>query len=464
MGSEYKKLLGYVERDAREFEPFTICQIDGHSFKAYSAHPTTGAHFHPEVCGVKCLSTKVLAGWSWGIAESCRTVSDAYRHACTLSDEKPWGGVPAILEADKGSGNLAMVNSDISIGLFARAGTTLILPEKGGNPQANGGIERANQSIWVNAAKSLPTYTGQDMDPTMKKKIYKKLEKDLKEIKDSDRLGTTEKTSKLLLTPAEFSDFLRVAAIKYNNKPHSALPKITAPPPNDPTGKAKRRNMTPFEALAQAASKGWQPVLMPSEIQPYIFMPHELIKVRREKFTLRGNSYHAYELQNYHLRDDLIAAYDIHQPEHVWVMDGDERFICVAKWNGNKKHARPMSVVESAMIHRANQQKRNLKNKLDMIDQESNTVIEIEHFDPQDLIEFEAKELVRKETLEASRDYFNDMEEFYDNVLQRQRAGLASDYEMQWVVDYDRSIGGRRVGFYLSDPYCRGRFEKKDEC
>lgn len=40
--------------------------IDGHSFKAYTAHPTTGAHFHPEVCGVICPTTKALVGWSAG--------------------------------------------------------------------------------------------------------------------------------------------------------------------------------------------------------------------------------------------------------------------------------------------------------------------------------------------------------------------------------------------------------------
>jgi putative transposase len=462
-GAEYKQLLGYVDRDASEFDPFTICQIDGHSFKAYVAHPTTGAHFHPEVCGVICLSTKVLAGWSWGIAESQYTVSDAFRHACTISEDKPWGGVMAILESDKGPGNMAKVNSDKMIGLFFRVGSTFIPPEEGGNPQANGGIERANQSIWINAAKSLPTYTGKDMDRTIRKKIYKKLENDLKETDKQCRLGTIEKTSKLLLTPSEFNVFLRDEVINYNNTPHSALPKITAPPPDDPNGKAKRRNMTPFEALAKASSEGWQPVRMSPEIQQYIFMPREQIKVRREKFTLRGNSYHAYELQNYHLRNDLIAAFDIHKPEHVWVLDGDERFICMAKWNGNRKYARPISVVQRAIINRANQQTINLNNKLEMIELSANPAVEALplHIElSTEVIDFETKEQIRKEKLATSRIYYNDMEEFYDDILRRQRLGQASDYEIQWANDHDLSTGLRRVGLYLSDPYCEGRFGK----
>jgi hypothetical protein len=68
-------LPGYYERGASELEPFTLCQIDGHRFKEYITHPTTGAHYDPEVCGVICLTIKVFVGWSCGITESCRTVS-----------------------------------------------------------------------------------------------------------------------------------------------------------------------------------------------------------------------------------------------------------------------------------------------------------------------------------------------------------------------------------------------------
>ncbi len=57
-GAEYNSILGYVDRDASAFAPMSICQIDGHSFKAYVAHPVTGAHFHPEICAVTGLVPK----------------------------------------------------------------------------------------------------------------------------------------------------------------------------------------------------------------------------------------------------------------------------------------------------------------------------------------------------------------------------------------------------------------------
>ena len=88
-GAEYRTLCGFHRRDFSMDDPFTVGQIDGHSFKAYVAHPTTGAHFHPEVCGIICMTSKVLAGFSIGVAESAQTVADAVRHACTINDQKP---------------------------------------------------------------------------------------------------------------------------------------------------------------------------------------------------------------------------------------------------------------------------------------------------------------------------------------------------------------------------------------
>ncbi|TSK08582.1 MAG: hypothetical protein FPO08_04560 [Geobacter sp.] len=288
-GAEYNTIKGYAERDASEYDPLTICQIDGHSFKAYVAHPTTGAHFHPEVCGVICMTTKVLVGWSAGLAESWRTVSDAYRHACTVNEDKPVGGVIAILEPDRGPGNMANVNSDECIGIISRLGTTFIPPEKGGNPQGHGAIERSNKSIWIKAAKKLVTYTGKDMDRTVRKKVYLKLEKDLKQIQHDGRLGQVEKTSEILMSWREFLDFCEEWVLEYNNTPHSALPKITAPLPGEPDGKPVRRHMTPYESWAQAVAGGWKPTLYEEDMLEHLFMPHERVTVRREKFTLHTN-------------------------------------------------------------------------------------------------------------------------------------------------------------------------------
>lgn len=368
-GAEYKSLLGYTSRDASMDDPFTIMQIDGHSLKAYVAHPTTGAHFHPEVCGIICLTTKVLGGWSAGWAESNETVADAFRHCCTISESKPFGSVPAIVEPDRGPGNLANVNADELTGRFARLGTTFLPPEKGGNPQGHGAIERSNKSIWIPAAKSLITYTGKDMDRVTRKRVYVKLEKDLKVVEKAGKLGQVEKTSELLLSWREFLAWLDNVAMKYNNTPHSALPMIT----DQQTG--RRRHMTPLEALAQRISQGWEPVTYDDKLMPYLFMPHEKITVRRCQFTSHGNIYHSYELHHWHNRE-AIVAYDIHDAKQVWVLDLDERPICKAHWNGNRVTAQPTPVKQQAIQQRQARRLKNNDNKGRMIQGEAQTILE----------------------------------------------------------------------------------------
>lgn len=469
-GAEYRSLLGYAERDASMDNPLTVCQIDGHSFKAYVAHPTTGAHFHPEVCGVICLTTKAIVGYSAGLAESWRTVADAVRHACTVSEGKPIGGTLAVLEPDRGSGNLAKVNSDEVFGIFARLGITFLPTEEGGNPQERGAIERVNQSLWIRAAKSLVTYTGKDMDRGVKKRVYTKLEKDLKKVKDAGRLGLVDKTSELLMSWREFLVFLDEWVDEYNNTPHSALPRITAPPPGEPDGKPRRRHMTPTERYAQALSEGWRPTVYGEDMLNHLMMPHERVRVFREKFTLHGNSYHAYELCQWHSQE-VIAAYDIHDAERVWVLDLEERPICVAKWNGNKRDARPVSVKEQAVINRENRRIANVEKKAELIRAESETqrktieVVAVREV-PKDVIVFEEKQRQREveaETARAGRRLFRNAHELAEDIERRQKAGEpVGDYESRWIVDYQKSaFGPRRIGLYLADPDCAGRFQEE---
>lgn len=456
-GAEYKALLGFARRDASEYKPFTIGQIDGHSFKAYVAHPTTGAHFHPEVCGIICLTTKVLAGFSAGLAESSRTVADAYRHACTINDEKKWGGVFAIVEPDRGAGNMAKVNAHEMTGQFARIGTTFLPPETGGNPQGHGAIERSNQSIWIRAAKELITYTGKDMDRVTRKRVYERLERDLKKVKKEGKLGRVEKTSELLLSWREFLDALERYAQEYNNTPHSALPKITCPQ----TG--RRRHMSPFEALAEHIARGWQPVAPPPEFLPHLFMPHEVIDVKRCEFTLHTNRYHAYELHNHHDRQ-MIAAYDIHNPETVWVLDLNERPVCQAKWNGNRVHARPVSVVEKAIMDRADRQTKNLENKLEMRRREAEIEVEIvpthielsvEVIEGEKRREEEARQkVISLEQSRRLRDVTTPTDVYY-LILDRIKEGTVTPYQQQWKKDFEYwDETAKKVGLLKDDPYC----------
>jgi putative transposase len=465
-GAEYNSLLGYVERDASGFAPMSICQIDGHSFKAYVAHPVTGAHFHPEVCGVICMTTKVLAGWAAGVAESNQTVGDAYRHTCTVNENKPWGGVPAILEADRGAGNMAKVNSDDYIGLFARIGTTFIPPKRGGNPQGHGAIERSNQTIWIRAAKSLVTCTTKDMDRVARRQVYDRLEADLKAVKKAGKLGMVPKTSDLLMSWPEFLEFLNRVALEYNTTPHKALPKIVAPRPNDPDGPAVSRHMTPFECWADYVAQGFEPVHPDDVLLHKIFAPHATVTVNRQKFTLNGNSYHSHDLGEYH-GQQVIVSYDIHNAHTVDVFDADENFICAAQWNGNRVHARPVPDVEQAAMQRHSRRVKNKEKQLDLMNAEMDRkTLEIRplHIDlDQETIDYEAREEQKRLEQVAAPKVFEDEHAVYDDIRERQQHGQASAYEIQWADDKDASYEGRgHVGLFNTDRYCQGRFKPEN--
>lgn len=396
-GAELKAIMGFNRRVWNEYHPFTCGQVDGHSFKAYVAHPTSGAHFHPEVCGIIDMTTKIMTGYSAGLAESSRTVADAFRHSCTVNATKSVGGRYKILEADLGSGNMAKVNADKEIGLFARVGTLLCPPEVAGNPQGHGGIERSNQSIWIRAAKELPTYTGKDMDRVTRKKVYTRLEQDLNAAKKAGEVGKVEKTSKLLLSWREFLAALEIWVAEYNNTPHRSLPKIT-----DAAG--KRRHRTPFEELAHRINEGWDPksAHLEEDMIEYLFMPHERITVKRCEFRLHGNLYHSYALQTHH-GEEMIAAYDIHDANQVYVLNQDERMICTAQWNGNNIHGVPTSKMEQADFERIEGQRKLKLKQLDMIENNRQRTVPTEHSEnvQQEVLKI-AQQIEEAEVVQAS--------------------------------------------------------------
>lgn len=447
-GKELKSLKGFIRRDTSEFQPLDICLCDGHSFKADVGHPVSGRPFKPEVCGVIDAVTRVCTGWSAGLAESSMTVADAYRHAVTVNDAKRYGGIPAILYADKGAGNEARVNSDPFSGMYARNGSTYKtgIP---GNSQARGLIEKMQDSLWIRAAKKLPTYSGRGMDEQVRRKVYLTMEKD---VKQSLKAGKEGKKSELLLSWQEFLDFCQAEVEAYNRRPHSALPRITDPE----TG--LRRHMCPLEMWSKFLAEGWTPEVPESAELDALFRPHVTVITRRGEVRLFGNIYYAPDLVHYG-GETVIVAYDIHDANQVWVKDQDERLIAVARWNANKKAFYPVSAVEQAREDRKNRRKKTLERHLDEIEAEAAAPLLVECRElPPEVIAFEERlEEKEKEKQENRKRFFNDITEVYDDIRTRQKQGLASDYEITWADDKDRS-GARRVGLYKEDPECAGRF------
>jgi putative transposase len=327
-GNELRAIKAFRRRSTDELDPLDAVTCDGHTFKAKVAHPNHGRPFQPEVCACLDVATRKAIGWSAGLSESAETVSDSLGHAIRQA------GIPAIFYTDPGAGNTAHVNAHPSFGRYARLCITFKtgIP---GNAQARGLIERFQKSCWGRAEKLLPTYTGSDMDGTVLYKMTRQLESDIRKTGRSD----------WLMPWKLFLEFLAAAIETYNNRPHTALPKIA-----DATG--CKRHITPNECWDLWILNGWQPEKISDEELADMWRPRVQGRTIRGEVRLFGNIYYHSDLQHYS-GQDVFKEYEPQDPTFVYVRDLDDRLICRAKWNGNKSSYFPVSAREAAREKRA---------------------------------------------------------------------------------------------------------------
>jgi putative transposase len=455
-GSELRGQRLYRQRDTSEFQPLDIVSCDGHSFKAYVAHPVHGRPFHPEVCACLDAVTRCVIGWSAGLAESALTVADALRHACTVDESKPVGGLPIVFYTDNGGGNTAQVNADEIAGLFSRLSITF---ETGrpGNPQGRGMIERLNATLWIPAAKRLPTFTGKGMDSLAKRGVYLQLQK---EVRQSEKEGVPV-NSQLLISWADFLLFLQEEVDAYNRRPHRSLPRITDPQ----TG--LRRHMTPLEAWAGWLQRGWRPELLTAEEVDHLFRPHQSVTCSRGIVRLFKQVYADPALEHYHGMQ-LMVGYDIHDPSRVWVRGEDGRLIVIAKRDANKSAFFPVSRMEQLREERFKGRKKRVETRLEEIELERRGG-PIELRPVPERIELPAEVLERSEKIiariEQKKKLFGSPWERYGDL--RARLGQAdptvTDYERRWYADYEIYTATRkRVGLFAADEFCLGEQAQRD--
>lgn len=422
-GSDLKAIRGYCIRDKSIYEPLDIVVADGHSFKAKVSHPVHGKPFNPEVEGVIDIATRVCLGWSAGLAESAMIVADAIRHAVTVNENKPLGGCFAIFYCDSGAGNKAKIISDDVTGILARIGASF---EKGmpGNPQGRGVIERMQGSLWVRAAKELPTFTGKGMDSLAYRKTMKIVEKDIKE----------KGTSEGLISWPQFLEFCQRTIDAYNNRPHSALPKITD------IVTTQRRHMTPVEMWNAFATQGWKPTLLDEVEIKDLFKPQVQVQTRRAMVTLFGNTYFNTELEHYH-GETVYVNYDIHDADVVWVRDRQQRLICEAVFEGNKRHYFPISAVEKARMDRAKNRLRLKEQQVEEIKLEAMGVTEIEEHIPDEAVKAsDTPHILEKEDAPATPDerpfFGGDHAARYEWHLKN---GFKTEEDLRFKVEFEQS-------------------------
>lgn len=453
-GSELRGQRLYRERSTEEFQPLDITLCDGHSFKAYIAHPSHGRPFHPEVCTVIDAVTRCVVGWSAGLAESAFTVADALRHACTVNDDKPLGGLPLIFYTDNGAGNKAKVNSDEVAGLYSRTGIKF---ETGyaGNPQGRGMVERLNATLWIPAAKKLATYTGKEMDSLAQRAVYLQLQKDVRTM-DKD---STPIPAHRLMRWADFLDFMTDEVAAYNNRPHRSLPRITDPQTN------LRRHATPLEIWQTWIANGWSAELLTEQELAHLFRPHEMVKCVRGRVTLFKNVYSDAALEHYHGLQ-LMVGYDIHDPSKAWVRDEEGRLIVIAKRDAHKSPWFPVAKVDQLRENRYQNRIKNVDRRREEIELERHGG-PIETRVVQDVIEIDANVIETSDRIIAlanKRRLVSSPWERYEDICERESTGEASDYELRWKADYNSyTETGKKAGLVKTDEFCMGEEKEKQQ-
>lgn len=355
LSRDLKNLLPFVRRDTSDMLPDAFYTGDGHTFDAEVAHPRHGRPFRPEITTILSGPTRRCVGWSAGLAESTCGVMDALRHAVETA------GLFVLWYVDNGSGFKNVAMSDEVTGFVGRLGGTPThsLPY---NSQARGLEERSHKSIWVRAAKKLPTYMGADMDRQARQKVHKLTRADIKAIG----------TSRHLLAWNDFLRFCQEEIDAYNNRPHSGLSKM-----RDPQS-GQLRHQTPNEAWQAAIDAGWEPMRITADEAADLFRPEIVATVLRGEIRHNGNLYFSRDLTEWH-GEKVRVGYDIHDPSKVWVRDMDGRLICVAEFEANKARYFPVSMEESARQRRARRRAERLETHLQEVREELDAPALLEH-------------------------------------------------------------------------------------
>ena len=358
---ELKNIQPFIRRDTSELFPTDVYTADGHTFDAEVAHPISGRPFRPEITAIIDVASRKLVGFSIDLAESGLAVLDAIRTAvCT-------NGVMALFYVDNGSGYKNALMSRDGSGLMDRLGSTLThsLPY---NSQAKGVVERSHQSIWIQAAKRLPTYIGVDMDKEARQKVFKKTRKDI----------ATFGESKLLLAWDDFMTLCHDEMQRYNNRPHHAHPRRF----NKLTG--RREHLTPQEVwdekLTMMVNIGKPLVQVHEADMVDLFRPYIERKVLRGEIKMFNHVYFNRDLEQYH-GETVHVGYDIHDASQVWVRDVSGRLLAVAKFEANTRAYFAQPVIEQAHEKRAlGQLKRNDVKRNEILETMSPSRV-LEHID-----------------------------------------------------------------------------------
>ncbi|MBQ9725833.1 MAG: transposase [Neisseriaceae bacterium] len=359
-GSELRQVMPYVKRDWSVLKPNDVWIGDGHSFKARVAHPVHGNPFKPEVTMIIDGATRLIVGWAVSLAENTLAVADAIRYGVHV-----WG-CPAIYYSDNGAGQTAKALDDPKLGILERLGVTHHTGIAG-NPQGRGIIERLWQETLIPLAKQYATYLGADADQRTLQKHYRELNSAAKAWNSGKEL--TVKQAKRRNEMPSFKQFLadiEQCVAKYNtDHRHSSLPK-----------NGHGQHWTPFGFYKRRCEEtGFEPDYVPELELNSLFMPQVERTVSRCVVRWLDNEYFSLALAEYH-GEKVVIRYDLHKAEQVQVWDMNGKFICLADFEGNRRHAFPVSAVENAERKRLERRVKHLDEQKALAEAELKPAIE----------------------------------------------------------------------------------------
>lgn len=360
-GAEYKSMLPFVRRDWSALPVNGAWIGDGHGMKMEVIHPDTGKPFMAEITLVIEGPTRVVTGWSLGLAESQVAVGDALRHAISQY------GVPLIYYSDNGGGEKNTTFDAEITGIFSRLGIDhpTGIP---GNPQARGIIERLNKEIPKRVAKTFDSYVGREGDRESIRVYRKKIGSAVNAInKGKELTGEQRRFFDRVPTWDALLAEIEVQVQRHNNRPHDSLPK-----------KDNGQHWSPlaYRNMLIERDKVEIDYLTQTELHE-MFRPEVVRKAIRGEVRLFNNIYFNTELSRIE-GEDVRVCFDIHDPNSVIIRCMDGVYVCDAIWDGNKVDAFPKAHMERLKEQRAQRRRQPLEKKLREIEEELHPVIELQ--------------------------------------------------------------------------------------
>lgn len=318
----------YIRRTSENLPVGCLYQGDGHAIDVYMQHPESGHIFRAELTIWIDVKSRYVVGWWISEAESSISTITSLGNAIVMHDH-----IPDCLYVDNGAGFKSKMMNDESYGFYARHDIDVVMALPG-NPGAKGQVERFFGTMERDFCKAAfpHAFCGENMSDEASQKFQRNL-----------KIKGDKNPALRAPTVQEWMNGFSAWLDRYHNRPHPEF-----------------NNTTPAELWATLEKN---PVYLEAAA---IFRPRIGRKVRRSAVHLHNREYTSDDLYAFN-GQDVHVEYDLHDDEHVTIVNKDNgSLLCYAKLVQKKDHL-PASRIEEYKAKRLEGQ---LKRKQRHIDED----------------------------------------------------------------------------------------------